>query len=44
MKVEYPFSHCLFQFHKGTIKTTREDLNPNLDIRFQFHKGTIKTG
>ena len=33
----------MFQFHKGTIKTTREDLNPDIDIRFQFHKGTIKT-
>ena len=32
-----------FQFHKGTIKTTRlvyDRLKTNL---FQFHKGTIKT-
>ena len=37
------FALLLFQFHKGTIKTTF----PNLLILkipvFQFHKGTIKT-
>ena len=34
---------CLFQFHKGTIKT--RIFNPIVSIvyEFQFHKGTIKT-
>ena len=33
----------VFQFHKGTIKTTIEHLYDVIDRLFQFHKGTIKT-
>ena len=33
----------LFQFHKGTIKTTFHESKRLLFILFQFHKGTIKT-
>ena len=33
----------IFQFHKGTIKTSVQGTEPSLFLRFQFHKGTIKT-
>ena len=33
----------LFQFHKGTIKTTATERRKFPTRRFQFHKGTIKT-
>ena len=32
-----------FQFHKGTIKTTRRTRAKEGTGIFQFHKGTIKT-
>ena len=34
---------CLFQFHKGTIKTYIFLLKLGEFNIFQFHKGTIKT-
>ena len=34
---------ALFQFHKGTIKTTAGGGLINANFIFQFHKGTIKT-
>ena len=34
---------ALFQFHKGTIKTSNCSLKLEESIIFQFHKGTIKT-
>ena len=34
----------LFQFHKGTIKTSDPYLIMYKLLLFQFHKGTIKTG
>ena len=37
------FANILFQFHKGTIKTTKELHNAVIAGYFQFHKGTIKT-
>ena len=33
----------LFQFHKGTIKTTMAENSKTTRTVFQFHKGTIKT-
>ena len=42
-KQGHHFFHFLFQFHKGTIKTGRGDVNYKGKITFQFHKGTIKT-
>ena len=33
----------IFQFHKGTIKTTAIDKVHGQFVKFQFHKGTIKT-
>ena len=33
---------CLFQFHKGSIKTC-ERLHGGEGDEFQFHKGSIKT-
>ena len=33
----------VFQFHKGTIKTSISRIKKRLIARFQFHKGTIKT-
>ena len=33
----------LFQFHKGTIKTSNGETVVNGNVLFQFHKGTIKT-
>ena len=33
----------IFQFHKGTIKTSHRIPCPPLSSVFQFHKGTIKT-
>ena len=33
----------LFQFHKGTIKTTYYSTKQYASWLFQFHKGTIKT-
>ena len=38
-----PFSVPSFQFHKGTIKTHKENTDMEIAIKFQFHKGTIKT-
>ena len=35
--------HRTFQFHKGTIKTTRHPSTQTTTPTFQFHKGTIKT-
>ena len=35
--------NTLFQFHKGTIKTTADIERIHQETRFQFHKGTIKT-
>ena len=35
--------YALFQFHKGTIKTSRDFVVPVRGREFQFHKGTIKT-
>ena len=32
-----------FQFHKGTIKTTKGQFEKGRAKTFQFHKGTIKT-
>ena len=37
------FFPALFQFHKGTIKTTAGGGLINANFIFQFHKGTIKT-
>ena len=34
---------ALFQFHKGTIRTTYDDDHLPLFSLFQFHKGTIRT-
>ena len=34
---------CLFQFHKGTIKTAAAGAAAGSGKLFQFHKGTIKT-
>ena len=39
---EYVASN-LFQFHKGTIKTTKGQFEKGRAKTFQFHKGTIKT-
>ena len=33
----------LFQFHKGTIKTSFTLYSNTYGAKFQFHKGTIKT-
>ena len=33
----------LFQFHKGTIRTTDELKQVYNIVKFQFHKGTIRT-
>ena len=33
----------VFQFHKGTIKTTCRKCEEGRQTLFQFHKGTIKT-
>ena len=33
----------LFQFHKGSIKTSHEGLTIDDNKLFQFHKGSIKT-
>ena len=33
----------LFQFHKGTIRTQKENHNKSVHNVFQFHKGTIRT-
>ena len=33
----------LFQFHKGTIRTTEMAVFLKLLTMFQFHKGTIRT-
>ena len=33
----------LFQFHKGTIKTSLVYCFASDGLSFQFHKGTIKT-
>ena len=35
--------YCIFQFHKGTIKTHDMMNENNKTKKFQFHKGTIKT-
>ena len=32
-----------FQFHKGSIKTTKGRKDTGMTKRFQFHKGSIKT-
>ena len=34
---------CIFQFHKGTIKTEGPSSECHRRSSFQFHKGTIKT-
>ena len=34
---------AVFQFHKGTIKTSNGGISCTNANRFQFHKGTIKT-
>ena len=38
-------NHCvrIFQFHKGTIRTHKENTDMEIAIKFQFHKGTIRT-
>ena len=33
----------MFQFHKGTIKTSSDRSLQRSEYLFQFHKGTIKT-
>ena len=37
------FGTIIFQFHKGTIKTSEAKRMANYVYKFQFHKGTIKT-
>ena len=37
------FGRILFQFHKGTIRTSIETILPRSSTTFQFHKGTIRT-
>ena len=34
---------ALFQFHKGTIRTSYPSINTARKTKFQFHKGTIRT-
>ena len=36
-------SSVVFQFHKGAIETTKQDLAPISTNNFQFHKGAIET-
>ena len=36
-------SSSTFQFHNGTIKTTRAGISTGAISGFQFHNGTIKT-
>ena len=33
----------IFQFHKGTIRTSKFEAKEIKDDKFQFHKGTIRT-
>ena len=44
---QYPESDImlldLFQFHKGTIRTTESVIINGEYLLFQFHKGTIRT-
>ena len=35
--------NCLFQFHKGTIRTLDQLYFELSENQFQFHKGTIRT-
>ena len=37
------YRKLVFQFHKGTIKTTKGQFEKGRAKTFQFHKGTIKT-
>ena len=39
----YKQTQIVFQFHYGTIKSTREDLSEYPLHLFQFHYGTIKS-
>ncbi len=41
--MHYPSSGTLFQFHKGTIRTTPNGADISRVATFQFHKGTIRT-
>ena len=41
--VNVPIVFVLFQFHKGTIKTSWPAGQHARNLLFQFHKGTIKT-
>ena len=34
----------IFQFHKGAIRTERNQIMQLLQDKFQFHKGAIRTG
>ena len=43
MRVASLVLSTLFQFHKGTIKTTVLKQKLADSLQFQFHKGTIKT-
>ena len=35
--------HCLFQFHKGAIRTEEGQRAKIVQPSFQFHKGAIRT-
>ena len=40
---EKEINDYLFQFHKGTIRTSGSGAEADGYMRFQFHKGTIRT-
>ena len=48
VRLEHPLSYLRslvteFQFHKGTIRTSRGCEGARWWLEFQFHKGTIRT-
>ena len=38
-----PLFTCIFQFHKGAIRTINSLVVKDYPIKFQFHKGAIRT-